>query len=75
MINGVIYYILQFFLQIRRVPFFSDVKICAMWPWASVMSFASRSDPRGPIFLFGVRFAPKGRFGPIWASLSIGQFG
>src|SRR3569623_206891 len=35
-------------------------------PWASRMSFASRSDPRGPIFLYGVSFAPKGRF---WAKL------
>src|SRR3569833_524502 len=26
------------------------------------MSFVSRSDPRGPIFLYGVSFAPEGRY-------------
>src|SRR3569833_2864432 len=38
---------------------------------ASGMSFASRSDPRGPIFLYGVSFAPKGRF---WSKLGVSKY-
>src|SRR3569833_1956294 len=38
---------------------------------ASGLSFASRSDPRGPIFLYGVSFAPKGRF---WSKLGVSKY-